>query len=61
MALAHAAAVWGGPDVPAGIGTYRTVDWDVLSPRLPMEGAALSLPALNMKNHEIDRGTLLSL
>jgi len=61
MALAHAAAVWGGPDVPAGIGTYRAVDWDVLSPRLPMESAALPLLTLNMKNHPIDRGTLLSL
>ncbi len=61
MALAHAAAVWGGADVPAGIGTYRTVDWDVLSPRLPMEGASLPLLTLNMKNHAMDRGTLLSL
>jgi o-succinylbenzoate synthase len=60
MALAHAAAAWGGPDVPAGLDTYRIIDWDVLAPRLPMEAGTLALGTLNTKVHAVDKGTLLS-
>lgn len=57
-ALAHYAAVFSGPDVPAGLDTYERLAEDVLAERLPIDGGVADINAIDAAARTIDTNRL---
>jgi O-succinylbenzoate synthase len=59
MALGHIAAALGTEGTAAGLGTYRWIDGDVVSPKPPLDQPMWRLDRLSMQQFRVDRGMML--